>query len=158
MDAKHKKHEPLHQPGHKAQLEQVWEEQDHMQQEFQPKPFFMMHDLDSNGLWDQEEVKALFVKELDKMYENGAPEDDLRERAEEMERMREYVFQEVDANRDGFIDFNEFVEQTKKQQFQQDDGWKGLDEQRPYTDEELNAYMQQQVIWELRKFCFSSGV
>lgn len=107
----------------------------------------MMHDLDSNGLWDQDEVKALFVKELDKMYAQGAPEDDMRERFEEMERMRETVFQEVDTNRDGFIDFHEFLAQTKKQAFKEDNGWKGLDEQKPYTDEELENYIryQQQV-------------
>lgn len=64
MEEKHKKHEKLHTPGHKQQLEEVWEEQDHMQQDFNPKTFFMLHDLDSNGLWDQEEVKALFIKVL----------------------------------------------------------------------------------------------
>lgn len=80
MEEKHKKHERLHEPGHKAQLEEVWEEQDQMQQDFDPKAFFMLHDIDGNGLWDQNEVKALFVKELDKMYQQGAPEDDLRER------------------------------------------------------------------------------
>lgn len=60
-------------------------------------------DLDGNGVWDQEEVKALFLKELDKLYQQGVPEDDMRERAEEMERMREHVFSESDTNRDGFI-------------------------------------------------------
>ena len=53
MEEKHKKHEKLHQPGHKAQLEEVWEEQDQMQQDFDPKTFFMLHDVDGNGLWDQ---------------------------------------------------------------------------------------------------------
>lgn len=62
LEDKHKKHVKLHTPGHKQQLEEVWEEQDHMQQDFNPKTFFMLHDLDSNGLWDQDEVKALFVK------------------------------------------------------------------------------------------------
>jgi len=57
-------------------------------------------DLDENGYWDENEVKALFVKELDKMYQAGAPEDDMRERAEELERMREHVFKEADKNRD----------------------------------------------------------
>ena len=43
------------------------------------------------------------------MYQAGAPEDDLRERIEEMERMRESVFQEMDANRDGFIDYRKLI-------------------------------------------------
>lgn len=103
----------------------------------------MLHDIDGNGMWDQDEVKALFIKELDKMYSAGAPEDDMRERAEEMERMREAVFREVDLNRDNFVDFQEFMAQTKRNDFQQDHGWKGLDEQRPYTDEELAEYIRQ---------------
>lgn len=60
-------------------------------------------DLDGNGVWDQEEVKALFLKELDKLYQQGVPEDDMRERVEEMERMREHVFTEADLNKDGLI-------------------------------------------------------
>ncbi|XP_049818989.1 nucleobindin-2 isoform X2 [Aethina tumida] len=142
-EEKHKKHEKLHEPGHKAQLEEVWEEQDQMQQDFDPKTFFMLHDLDGNGLWDQDEVKALFIKELEKMYEQGHPEDDMREKAEEMERMRESVFREIDKNRDMFIDYEEFLAQTKSNEFNQDNGWQGLDEQKPYTDEELQEYIRQ---------------
>lgn len=59
--------------------------------------------MDGNGVWDENEVKTLFIKELDKMYNEGAPEDDMRERIEEMERMREHVFNEVDKNKDGLI-------------------------------------------------------
>ncbi|KAL3275810.1 hypothetical protein HHI36_020554 [Cryptolaemus montrouzieri] len=140
-EEKHKKHEKLHEPGHKAQLEEVWQEQDQMQQEFDPKTFFLLHDMDSNGVWDQTEVKALFLKELDKMYQSGAPEDDIRERIEEMERMRETVFKEVDTNYDGVIDFQEFLAQTKRQDFKEDNGWNGLDEQKPYSDDELQEYI-----------------
>lgn len=57
--------------------------------------------MDGNGFWDHNEVKTLFLKELDKMYEAGAPEDDMKERVEEMERMREHVFKEADKNGDG---------------------------------------------------------
>lgn len=60
-------------------------------------------DLDGNGFWDQDEVKSLFLKELDKLYSEGAPEDDIYERREEMERMREHVFNEADLNHDGLI-------------------------------------------------------
>lgn len=59
--------------------------------------------MDGNGFWDQNEVKALFLKELDKLYSEGAPEDDIYERREEMERMREHVFNEADLNHDGLI-------------------------------------------------------
>lgn len=83
----------------------MWEKEDHMErQDFDPKTFFFMHDLDGNGVWDEDEVKALFRKELDKMYEQGAAEDDLMERAEEMERMREHVFNEADQDKNGLIE------------------------------------------------------
>lgn len=67
---KHNKHEKVHHPGSKDQLEEVWEKQDHMDaQDFDPKKFFMMHDVDGNGFWDEMEVKALFKTELDKVYQ-----------------------------------------------------------------------------------------
>ncbi|XP_061392545.1 nucleobindin-2 [Musca vetustissima] len=137
LEEKHKKHEKVHHPGNKAQLEEVWEEQDHMdKQDFDPHTFFMIHDVDGNGFWDETEVKALFVKELDKVYKSGLPEDDMRERAEEMERMREHVFQETDTNRDGLISFQEFLEQTKRDEFNRDPEWQTIDEQPQYTHEE----------------------
>ena len=37
------------------------------------------------------------------MYQPGEPEDDMREREEEMERMREHVFKEADTNGDRLI-------------------------------------------------------
>lgn len=41
---KHNQHDPVHHPGNKAQLEEVWEKQDHMDPaDFDPKTFFMMH-------------------------------------------------------------------------------------------------------------------
>jgi len=134
---KHNEHPKIHHPGNKPQLEEVWEDQDHMKgTEFDPQTFFMMHDLDSNGVWDQYEVKALFVKELDKVYQQGLPEDDMRERAEEMERMREHVFSEADRNRDGLIDYKEFIDQTKRDEFQKDPGWETVDTEKVYTHEE----------------------
>lgn len=124
MTEKHRVHPKLHHPGSKDQLEEVWEKQDHMDaQDFDPKKFFMMHDVDGNGFWDEMEVKALFKLELDKVYQQGLPEDDMRERAEEMERMREHVYKEADVNRDRLISFDEFMTQTKKQEYREDPGW-----------------------------------
>nr|CAD7424544.1 unnamed protein product [Timema monikensis] len=153
QEVKHKKHVPLHHPGSKQQLEEVWEKQDHMEnQDFDPKTFFFLHDLDGNGVWDEAEVKALFLKELDKLYNSGAPEDDMRERVEEMERMREHVFSEADTNKDGLISgeghgfaclldsFQEFLSQTRKPEFEKDQGWEGLDQQQVYTREEYQEF------------------
>uniref|UniRef100_T1GGX7 NUCB1-like N-terminal domain-containing protein n=1 Tax=Megaselia scalaris TaxID=36166 RepID=T1GGX7_MEGSC len=112
---KHNKHDKLHHPGNKAQLEEVWEKQDHMDPEdFDPKSFFMMHDIDSNGHWDESEVKALFVKELDKVYQSGIPEDDMH----------------------GLISFQEFLDQTKREEFQKDPEWETVDNQPQFTHEE----------------------
>jgi hypothetical protein len=138
MQQKHDDHPKVHHPGSKDQLEEVWEKQDHMEgMDFDPKSFFMMHDLDGNNFWDESEVKALFVKELDKVYQQGGvPEDDLRERAEEMERMREHVFKEADTNKDGLISYQEFLDQTKREEFNRDPGWETVDHQQQYTHEE----------------------
>ena len=38
--------------------------------------------------------------------------------------------------------YDEFVEQTKKQDFERDEGWKGLDEQPAYSQDEYQAYAQ----------------
>jgi len=140
-EEKHKDHEKLHHPGNKAQLEDVWEKQDHMDKnDFDPKTFFSIHDVDSNGYWDEAEVKALFVKELDKVYQSDLPEDDMRERAEEMERMREHYFQETDMNHDGLISIDEFMVQTNKEEFQKDPEWETIDRQQQYTHEEYLEY------------------
>ncbi|EDX10900.1 GD12377 [Drosophila simulans] len=140
-EEKHKNHEKLHHPGNKAQLEDVWEKQDHMDKnDFDPKTFFSIHDVDSNGYWDEAEVKALFVKELDKVYQSDLPEDDMRERAEEMERMREHYFQETDMNHDGLISIDEFMVQTNKEEFQKDPEWETIDRQQQYTHEEYLEY------------------
>nr|CAG4650388.1 EOG090X0B17 [Sida crystallina] len=141
---KHKQHPKLHHPGSKQQYEEVWEEQDHLDpQNFNPKTFFALHDLDGNGVWDQDEVKALFAKELDKVYDPNAPEDDMAERYEEMERMREHVFNETDVNRDYLISFQEFLDQTRKQEFERDPGWQTLDEQPTYSEQEYMEFERQ---------------
>lgn len=57
--------------------------------------------------------QMLFEKELDKVYNKDAPEDDMMERAEEMERMREHVFKESDTDRNNLISFEEFLSETK---------------------------------------------
>ncbi|XP_066977561.1 nucleobindin-2-like isoform X1 [Macrobrachium rosenbergii] len=155
---KHAQHGKLHHPGSKQQLQEVWEEQDHMKaDDFNPSTFFHLHDLDGNGYWDQVEVKILFQKELDKLYDPNASEDDMNERYEEMERMREHVFRESDVNRDNLISFEEFIEQTKKTEFEQDEGWKGLDEQEIYSQQEYEAY-QRQRDEEIRKLVESGAI
>ena len=44
-----REHPKVHEPGHKKSLENVWEEEDHLEKEtFNPKTFFMLHDTNSD--------------------------------------------------------------------------------------------------------------
>jgi len=145
LEAKHRQHDKLKHPMTKDQLEEVWEEQDHMDpQDFDPRTFFAMHDLDGNGQWDENEVRILFKKELDKAYDPNAPEDDMREREEEMERMREHVFKESDKDKNRMISYEEFLAETQKDEYNKDEGWETLDEDDEdiFTEEEFHKFEQ----------------
>lgn len=100
-------------------------------------------DIDGNGFLDEDELKALFVRELDKLYQQGMPEADLMEKAEEMERMREHVFNEVDLNRDRLINWEEFKRMSEQPDFEKDEGWKTIDQNEIYTNEELKQFEHQ---------------
>ena len=53
--------------GSKDQLEEVWEEEDGLDRDdFDPKTFFHLHDLNGDLLWDMHEVEGLFQKEVTK--------------------------------------------------------------------------------------------
>jgi len=39
-----------------------------------------------------------------------------------------------------FHSYQEFLEQTKKPDFEQDNGWQGIDEQQIYSEQEYEAY------------------
>ncbi|CAG0917368.1 unnamed protein product [Notodromas monacha] len=141
---KHKDHPRIHHPGSKQQLEEVWEKQDHLEpQDFNPKTLFYMHDLDGNGHLDQEEVKLLFHNEIKKAYNADSPEDDMREMEEDLERMREHVFNESDANRDALISLEEFMAMVKKEDFEQDPEWHGVDDEEAFSEQEFMEYERQ---------------
>jgi hypothetical protein len=49
LKKKHAQHPKVHHPGSKDQFEEVWEKQDHLEdQEFNPKTFFFKHDLNGD--------------------------------------------------------------------------------------------------------------
>ncbi|XP_013780091.1 nucleobindin-2-like isoform X2 [Limulus polyphemus] len=138
---KHKEHPRVNHPGSKPQLEQVWEEKDHMpREEFDPKVFFSMHDINGDGYLDEDEVEAILNLEVKKMYDPNNPEDDAVEMIEEYNRMREHVYSEADKDKDKRISQKEFLDLTQQQDFEEDEGWKGLDEQAPFSEEELKEY------------------
>jgi len=146
MEKKHKDHDKIHHPGSKDQLEEVWEETDHMDKEdFNPKTFFNLHDSNSDGYLDELEVEALFERELGKVYAEGNPEDDMVEKEEERNRMREHVFSEVDKDKDFLISLDEFIQGTQGENYEKDEGWKPLDEEEHFTEEELKAYEKERL-------------
>ncbi|KAI7690783.1 Nucleobindin-2 [Sarcoptes scabiei] len=141
---KHSEHPKVHHPGSKQQLEEVWEEQDHLpKQEFDPKVFYQMHDINGDGFLDQEEVEALLGLEVKKLYNEKDSTYDRNEMMEEYHRMREQMYQEIDANHDGLISRKEFLDYTKNEDFNKDEEWKGIEEEPVYTPEELKRYEQE---------------
>ncbi|XP_062973285.1 nucleobindin-2 isoform X2 [Elgaria multicarinata webbii] len=96
MKKKHGDHPKVNHPGSKDQLKEVWEEADGLDpNEFDPKTFFKLHDVNSDGFLDEQELEALFTKELEKVYDPKNEEDDMVEMEEERLRMREHVMNET---------------------------------------------------------------
>ena len=85
---------------------------------------------------------------MNKAYDPNAPEDDMRERAEESERMREHVLKEMDINKDRLIAFDEFLSQTKKDEFNRsDETWDGVDDiTDDFSDEEFNQFEHERQV------------
>lgn len=138
-----KNHQRVNHPGSKDQLEEVWEEEDKLNgEEFDPVTFFKLHDIDGNNYWDEFEVEALFNIELDKIYSKKDPEFDPAERLEEMNRMREHVFGEIDKDKDRLISLEEFVESTKAREFKQNEDWKGVDDELQFKEDEIKEYSE----------------
>lgn len=144
MKKKHADHPKLHHPGAEEQLKEVWEESDGLnKKDFDPRTFFYLHDANGDNQLDESELEALFQKELDKAYDPNQTEDDMVERYEEMNRMREHVMKEVDSNQDRLISLEEFLDSTQQSDFKKDQGWDTLDHEKQYTDEELDAFEKQ---------------
>nr|BBB06260.1 nucleobindin 2 peptide [Microhyla ornata] len=145
MKQKHKDHPKLNHPGSEDQLKEVWQETDGLDPEdFNPKTFFKLHDTNGDGFIDEQELEALFTKELEKAYDPKNEEDDMVEMEEERLRMREHVMNEVDLNRDRLINLEEFLRATKQRDFLEPEGWETLDGQpQVYTEEELLEFERQ---------------
>lgn len=77
---------------------------------FDPRTFFALHDLNGDGYWNDDELEALFQLELEKVYNETDPDDDPKERIEEMYRMREHVVKQMDKNEDRLISLDEFLQ------------------------------------------------
>jgi len=137
----HRPHEKLHEPGHKAQLEQVWEQEDGFDADsFDLRTFFSVHDKNSDGYLDYFELETFFLNDLNKAYNESDPETDMYERDEEINRMREHVMKTMDTDRDGLVSKAEFLAETEGEDFEKDEEWKPLKEDDQFTESELDEY------------------
>ncbi|XP_059831711.1 nucleobindin-2-like isoform X2 [Hypanus sabinus] len=141
MKKKHMDHPKINHPGSKDQLKEVWEETDGLDpDDFEPKTFFKLHDTNGDGFLDEQEMEALFTKELEKIYDPNNAEDDMVEMEEERLRMREHVMTEIDTNKDRLISADEFLRASEKKEFAEADPWETLDDQEIYSEDELQEF------------------
>ncbi|XP_036408381.1 nucleobindin-1 [Megalops cyprinoides] len=142
LKEKHRQHPKVNAPGSVAQLREVWEETDGLDpQEFNPKTFFKLHDTNGDGVLDEQELEALFTKELEKVYDPRNEEDDMMEMEEERLRMREHFMKNVDINHDRLVSLEEFLKSTEKKDFNSPKEWKTLDDIKPvYSEVELQQF------------------
>lgn len=142
---RHREHPKVNVPGSQAQLKEVWEELDGLDpNRFNPKTFFILHDINSDGVLDEQELEALFTKELEKVYDPKNEEDDMREMEEERLRMREHVMKNVDTNQDRLVTLEEFLASTQRKEFgDTGEGWKTVEMYPAYTEEELRRFEEE---------------
>ncbi|XP_062380038.1 nucleobindin-2a [Sardina pilchardus] len=144
MRKKHADHPKVNHPGSQDQFKEVWEDKDGLDpDDFDPKTFFNLHDSNGDGFFDEQELEALFTKELEKIYDPTNEEDDMVEMEEERLRMREHVMNEVDANKDRLVSLDEFLVATKKKEFLEPDSWETLEQNQAYTDDEMREFEAQ---------------
>ncbi|XP_029438554.1 nucleobindin-2 isoform X2 [Rhinatrema bivittatum] len=149
MKKKHSEHPKVNHPGSKDQLKEVWEETDGLDpNDFDPKTFFKLHDSNNDGFLDEQELEALFTKELEKVYDPKNEEDDMVEMEEERLRMREHVMNEVDLNKDRLVTMEEFLKATQKREFLEPDSWETLDQQQLFSEQELKEFENQIILQE----------
>ncbi|XP_039724465.1 nucleobindin-1 isoform X2 [Pteropus medius] len=131
--------------GSQAQLKEVWEELDGLDpNRFNPKTFFILHDINSDGVLDEQELEALFTKELEKVYDPKNEEDDMREMEEERLRMREHVMKNVDTNQDRLVTLEEFLASTQRKEYEDaGEGWETVEMHPAYTEEELRRFEEE---------------
>lgn len=52
------------------------------------------------------------------------------------------MISQIDKDKDGFVSRDEFLQASKGEEFEKDEGWKGVEDpdQKPYTDDELEEF------------------
>eukprot|EP00057_Strongylocentrotus_purpuratus_P022495 XP_011676969.1 PREDICTED: nucleobindin-2 isoform X7 [Strongylocentrotus purpuratus] len=138
-----KQHAKLNHPGSKKQLEEVWENTDHLdRKDFNPKTFLYLHDSNSDGFLDEFELEALFIKEVEKVYKDQKTAD-VQEKFEELSRMREHVVNQIDNNKDKMVSLAEFMEAASASDFEEDSEWQDLNQESQFTEGDLEKYQEE---------------
>ena len=140
--AHHVPHDKIHEPGHKAQLEEVWDKSDGYDPEnFNLRTFFHIHDKNADGYLDYYEAETLFLHDVDKLYNVSDPNVDLWERQEELQRMRTHMLKTMDKDGDGLVSMDEFMKETRSEDFEKDEEWKSVGEgEQLFTEAEVDEY------------------
>uniref|UniRef100_A0AAQ4P1J7 Nucleobindin 2a n=1 Tax=Gasterosteus aculeatus aculeatus TaxID=481459 RepID=A0AAQ4P1J7_GASAC len=145
MKKKHADHPKVNHPGSQNQLKEVWEEGDGLDPEdFDPKTFFNLHDSNGDGFFDEQELEALFTKELEKIYDPTNEEDDMVEMEEERLRMREHVMNETLEQNQAYTDeemkeFEDHLVQQEQDLYQKADDLQKQRDELERQQEQLNA-------------------
>lgn len=138
---KRKKHKKINIPGSNNQLLEVWIHEDSLQyQDFEPKTFFKLHDLNNDDLLDEFEIEALFENELNKLFNSTVEPFDPMEREEEMNRMRENFDLRIDKDKDGVVSLLEFITYSKSSDFNKNEDWKSVEDETQFSEEEFQQY------------------
>lgn len=130
----------LKHPMTKDQNEDAWEKKDHLpKNEYNPRTYFSLHDLDSDGYLDEDEVMTILEGEFDESYDRKL--EDPEEKSREMDKMYEHIYQTVDLDKDGLISFEEF---KNAEDNDKPEDWEPEVED-PYKEVELEEYERQRI-------------
>jgi len=133
----------LKHPLSKDQIEDVWENQDNLpKDEFDPKTFFALHDLDGNGLLDTREVELVLKSEYEKSFTDKDKPEVKEERRQEMLRMREHIYNSVDKNKDMMIDLAEFIGTLETEK---EEKWDEQSEDYDYDEDDFKEFENEKI-------------
>merc|ERR1711881_235595 len=101
---------------------------------FDLKTLFQLHDMDSDGYWNEYEFETIFLLDLNKVYPEDDPNTDPVERDEEMERMRRMVGN-LDTDEDTRLSLDELLKLQEDGSLDANDEYEPLVDKNLYTEE-----------------------
>ena len=113
--------------------------------------FFHLHDINTDQLIDRQELRMMVITELTDSYKKDNRSQESEEFREDLERIREEVFENADIDKDGFISKSEFLaivaENQKKQEQRSlhEEEQRVLHKESEFTEEEYNKFRQDNI-------------